>query len=81
LVVLDAAAKVAEFLANAAEKANWEGVAPNNEDKSKIMNCHANVLSGFQVPELPPGAPYLCEIVTASVRCSHLYKLIDIWGA
>jgi hypothetical protein len=44
MVVLDAMAKVAEFLANAVKEANWEDVAPNNENESNIMYCHADVL-------------------------------------
>ncbi len=81
MVVLDAAAEVAEFLANAAEEANWEDVAPNNDDESNIMNRHADVLSGFHVPELPPDAPHPREIVAASVRRPRLSKLREKWGA
>ncbi len=75
MVVLYAAAEVAEFLANAAEEANWEDIAPDNDDESNIMNRHADVLSGFHVPELPPDTPHLREIVTASVRRPRLLKL------
>jgi hypothetical protein len=45
------------------------------------MNCHAEVLSGFHVPELPPDAPHLCKIVAAVVRCLHLSELRESWGA
>jgi hypothetical protein len=75
MVILDAAAEVAEFFANAAEEANWEDVAPNNDDESNIMNRHADVLSGFHVPELPPCTPHPRKIVAASVRHLRLSKL------
>ncbi len=75
MVVLDAAAEVTKFLANAAEEANWEDVAPDNDNESIIMNHHANVLSGFYVPELPHDTSYPRKIVAASVRRPRLSKL------
>jgi hypothetical protein len=33
IVILDPSAKVAKFFANATEKANWENVFPNNDNK------------------------------------------------
>jgi hypothetical protein len=45
------------------------------------MNCHADVLSGFHVPEFPPDAPHPSKIVAASVRRPRLPKLRENWGA
>jgi hypothetical protein len=45
------------------------------------MNRHADILSGFHVPELPPDAPLPRKVVTASVRLPHLPKLREKWGA
>ncbi len=80
MVLLDTAAKVTEFLANSAQEANWEDLAHDNDDESNIMNCQADVLSGFHVHELHPNTPHPCEIIAASVRRLRLSKLREKWG-
>jgi hypothetical protein len=45
------------------------------------MHRHADVLSGFHVPELPPDVPHPLKIVAASLRHLRLSKLRENWGA
>jgi hypothetical protein len=70
---------IAKFLAASAYEKNWEDVEANDNNEESMLAHRGNILSGFSVPPLPPGAPDAKTAVKSILAGPAMSKAKRYW--